>query len=289
MPRRLASDVRAQLTSLILEQQLRSADTCTDAPSNEWFVLGREWTVLDRALGAQRSSLRLLRCRSRPRLPPQHGSVRQPARTSPFTAAIRTQLKVSRVAFAVEVLRHSFLISFQITSRPNGACFGECRGRLLQLPDDWWVRESLNRERAGKLIDDCENLLIKPEILSHLRLKRSFNWCCSLSYGIISSRSSFSHAQKSDKVALKNADGSFLFFAQLFSHFRPFFSRPLRRQIQRKVSSLHSFCSPKSLQLCRCAKFSRKMFCLWPKSNNQKPRAHLQQKSWDWNALEFVN
>jgi hypothetical protein len=29
------------------------------------------------------------------------------------------------------------LISFQIASRPNGACFGECRGRLLQLPDDW--------------------------------------------------------------------------------------------------------------------------------------------------------
>jgi hypothetical protein len=134
--RRPKSDVHSQLPSLVLEQQLRSADTCADAPSDERPVLDREWTLFDGALGSQRSSLRFLCCRTCTCLPPQHGSIRQPAGSSKVTAAVRPQLKVS---YSICNLSSPAFISsrFQIASRPNSACLGECGSRLLQLPDDW--------------------------------------------------------------------------------------------------------------------------------------------------------
>lgn len=89
-------DVRSKLPSLVLEQQLRSADTCTDAPPDEWLVFDREWTVLHGALGAQRSTLRILRGRTCTRLSPQYGTIRQSARPASVTATIWSQLEVSR-------------------------------------------------------------------------------------------------------------------------------------------------------------------------------------------------
>jgi hypothetical protein len=73
--------------------------------------------------------------------------------------------------------------------------------------------------------------------------------------------------------ALKNADGSFLFFAQLFSHFRPFFSRPLRRQIRPKTLAI-PFSFPNVMQLCRCHKFSRKMLFVFAQTARICSRNH---------------
>lgn len=90
-----------------------------------------------------------------------------------------------------------------------------------------------------------------------------------------------------DKVALKNADGSFLFFAQLFSHFRPFFSRPLHRQIRQNLIAIPFLLSIRDAALSLREILEKNVLSL-VKSNDQN-RAHLQQKSWDRNVLEFVN
>jgi hypothetical protein len=88
---RIQSDDGSKLSGLVLEQQLRptSASSHPSPPDERLVLAGREWTVLDRALGAQCSPLRLVCSRS---CLPQHGTVRQPASVTP---TVWSQFKVS--------------------------------------------------------------------------------------------------------------------------------------------------------------------------------------------------
>lgn len=138
-------------------------------------------------------------------------------------------------------------------------------------------------------------MLIKIEIPSQyttLWIKRYSNWWRSIKFGewsfairqsenALCYRAAFSHAFSIVYLRLDQtkADGAFFFFAQLFSHFHPFFSR-LFKYLSLSLFSQHNpFAFPQKRFLLRCAmEFSRKMILFLPFKSVPKSSFWRRQK-----------